>query len=88
VHALCWPQYVVFLSWAAAGWPQGYGWRWRLVFKPPALEVGVGGAVASLLPANAKAAQSGVQVKISFAIWPQARTMRIGAARRGRVPGG
>jgi len=27
----------------------GYGWRRRLVFKPPAAEAGVGGAVASLL---------------------------------------
>jgi hypothetical protein len=27
----------------------GYGWQWRLVFKPPAAEAGVGGAVASLL---------------------------------------
>jgi hypothetical protein len=29
------------------------------MIKPPALEAGVGGAVASLLPGNAKAAQSG-----------------------------
>jgi len=38
-----------FLTWAAAGMAVGYGWRWQLVFEPPARGAGAGAAAAGLL---------------------------------------
>jgi hypothetical protein len=68
-----------FLAWAAVGWPQGYGWRWRLVFEPSYRGGRRGGGPAAT---NTKATQVRVQEKINT---PVTRTRRHSPAHGGTI---